>query len=252
MNYKGIIGYILKALKPEIVKALKRIEKVYKQHTGEAMSTSELKYQKLYLVYDMVRSLEKYTNKNDKIISFEHSSSSKGNIKINAIIKRDGVEYKFNTTTIYAGGHTIQKLHFRYIVDTDLPRTNNSEITNKINSEIKRMSKIERINGNIKEFKKEIKKDKEIISKNKKISKKDIIEILKSADSWNTTTWKKIIRLGADKNYNGEKDFNDRMKKTHESEYKFWVTKNITWKEEHLNSMKDRLAKELKKLDKLK
>lgn len=66
------------------------------------------------LVRDFVKSVEKYTEVTDTLVKHE-LRYSKGTLVITSQIKRDEVVHFLNTEVIYAGGHNIQRLHYRYI-----------------------------------------------------------------------------------------------------------------------------------------
>lgn len=105
-------------------------------------------YTALHCVSDLVKALAKFIKKDDELVS-SNMEVSKGLIEGNIIILRNGEEYQIDTHSIYASGD-VQRLHIRYLVNSKLPRiTGKSEAEKTLTDEIKKMSKIEKLQANV-------------------------------------------------------------------------------------------------------
>jgi hypothetical protein len=178
-------------------------EQIYKRE----LSDYDKEMIRINLIYDMLKSLETYTKPDDKLLFIKASWSKKSNIKINGTIERDGVEYEIETEAIYAGGHNIQTLHYRYITKTNLPRTGNSFIQDVYKEKKKRLTKIEKLNADVKYLQNVIKREENNYSEGMAASDDDIL--MKNDYYWNNNrllTWEEIVRRGADKNFNYDKE----------------------------------------------
>ena len=121
----------------------KRIE-----NGDKPMTDLDRKYFVLDLTFNLCKSIESFTLNTDELVSINSSYSPKG-LEISAKINRDNVEYYLYTECIYAGGYNIQKLHYRYITKTNLPKTNNIETISIIKQEIKKIKKQQKIQSEI-------------------------------------------------------------------------------------------------------
>ena len=124
----NIVNVILDSLEPTIVEMLAATEKWFVETFKEEFTKYDREYARINLTYDMVKSIEMYTLPTDQLLSMNVRKSAKGNIEISSQIQRGENTYSFQTEAIYAGGHNIQRLHYRYIVKTSIPKTGASEI----------------------------------------------------------------------------------------------------------------------------
>ena len=131
-------------------------------------------YTALYCVSDLVKALAKFVKKDDKLVN-SSISVNRGLIEGTIIILRDGKEYQIDTHSIYASGD-IQRLHIRYLVNSKLPRlAGKSEAEKTLNNEIKKMSKVEKLQDNINLKEKYIKRIESNIQKIESLLLDDII-----------------------------------------------------------------------------
>lgn len=222
---QSLIELLIEKLKPMVDEMVDESKKEFEEKFNRPMKPIDEEYSRLNIIYDMVSALEKYTKPDDTLISFNARGSVKNNIEISAIIERDNNKYSFVTSVIYAGGYNIQVLHYRYIVKTKLPKTNNAEITSVYKNKLKRMSKVESLRSQRFEYEELIKDNEEKIANAIKLSDNDILNS-QSDDKkriWNTT-WEEIQKRDAAKNFNNS-----------EEEYFKWVD---TMKRQTIESFK--------------
>lgn len=131
---------------------------------------------RLGIIYDMVRSLEKYIKPTDSYKILNTRGSIKGNLEIGLQINRDGQQYYLDTQAIYAGGHNIQVLHYRYITKTNVPETGNTEMSKKVKDKIKRLSKGDKYRSEIDRLENLITTLNADINKSRKLSDKQILD----------------------------------------------------------------------------
>jgi hypothetical protein len=247
----NIIQILLEKLKKPISDLLEKYEESFEKSFEREMSDYDREYAKLMITYDMIRSIEKYTQPTDELVSVEANTSRKGNLEIFAKIKRDDKVYQLNTEVIVASG-AIQRAHYRYLTKTNLPKTGNSEITKQFTEKIKKMSKIEKIQNDISNFEKRINTTEKELEDNQKKSKDEIMDILREKDSNLDITWDEIVRRGADRNYKGKSDFEESRKNYIQSQIDFWKSFNIKSKIEHIKSLQKEVNKMNSKLEQLK
>ena len=242
----NIINVILDALEPTIVEMVAATEAWFIKTFNQEFTKYDRESARLNLIYDMVKAVETYTQPTDSLLSLNVSKSAKGNIEITAQIHRDGVAYQFSTEAIYAGGHNIQRLHYRYITKTNIPKTGASELTKEYSDKIKKMSKAEKLNTDIKNYELRVAKAHEEIEINSKLNDEQIIQTLKDKNDWyEWPTWSEIVSRDAAKNYdNDEAYYNQEMKDSIAKKIESWKKINITWKEQFIVTA----TKEIKKL----
>lgn len=246
----NIINAILDALEPTIVEMVNETEAWYSEKFKKDFTDFDREMARLNLTFDMVKAVEKYTNPTDSLLSINVSTSVKGNIEIRAQIQRDGETYSFLTEAIYAGGHNIQRLHYRYITKTSIPKTGSSVISKEYSDKIKRMSKAERLNVDIEQYKDRVAKAQEDIVINSKLTDAEIIQVLKDKNDWyEWPTWAEIVKRDAAKNYNNDEVYyNQQIEDSIIDGIESWKRINIAWKEQSVVAW----SKEIKKLqDKL-
>ena len=244
----NIINVILDELEPTILDMVARMEAQYEEKAEKKFTDFDREMARLSITSDMVKAVEKYTNPTDTLLSLEVSTSVKGNIEVIAEIKRDGVTYHFSTEAIYAGGYNIQRLHYRYLTRTNIPRTGASTITKVYSEKIKRMTKMERLNKDLQQYKDRVAKSEEEVIINSKLTDDEITQVGLEKDKWmEWPTWEEIIKRDAAKNYNNdEAEYNQKMKDSIAYNIDRWKHQNITWKKHNISQ----LTKEITKLEK--
>jgi hypothetical protein len=242
----NIVNVILDALEPTIVEMVAATETWFVKTFNQEFTKFDREMARLNLIFDMVKAVETYTQPTDSLLSLNVSKSAKGNIEINAQIHRNGNTYAFSTEAIYAGGHNIQRLHYRYITKTNIPKTGVSQLTKEYSDKIKKMSKAEKLNNDIKNYEARILKAQQEIEANLKLSDAEIVQVLKDKKDWyEWPTWAEIIDRDAAKNYNNDEAYyNQQMKDSIAKKLESWKNINITWKEKSIVDW----SKEIKKL----
>lgn len=247
----NIVNVILDTLEPTIVEMLAATEKWFVETFKQEFTKYDRENARLNLIYDMVKSIEMYTQPTDSLITLNVRKSAKGNIEISSQIQRDQDVYNFTTEAIYAGGHNIQRLHYRYIVKTNIPKTGASVITKEYSEKIKKMSKLEKLNNEIQNFELMIKKTTEDADKNSKLNDAEIIQVLKDKNDWyEWPTWAEIIKRDAAKNYNNDEAYyNQQSKDSTAQKIESWKRINIEWKRKSIVDYNKTLKKLQAKLD---
>ena len=203
------------------------------------------------LRFDLLKSLGSYTKPTDKIISKQISKSHKGALTIDAVIERDGEKYPFHTEVIYAGGHTIQVLHFRYLTHTTLPKVNSNPEADRAKAELQRLSKGEKI-------KKEIELNAERISnfersidglKNQTDDDTLAADRLWNDDGYSKLDWDEIVRRRADKNYGYDKKKFDDSKEEYRQSVLVRRAERIKQFTNTITGLKQNITKLQSKLD---
>lgn len=247
----NIVNVILDSLEPTIIEMLAATEKWFVETFKQEFTKYDREMARINLTYDMVKSIEMYTLPTDSLLSINARKSIKGNILIIAQIQRGEETYNFSTEAIYAGGHNIQRLHYRYIVKTDLPKTGATEITKEYSEKIKKMSKLEKLNKEIESYEIRIKRAQEDLETNSKLTDAEIIQVLKDKNNWyEWPTWSEIVKRDAAKNYNDDETYyNQQMKKGIADEIENWKVQNIVWKQKYIADYQKTLNKLITKRD---
>jgi len=253
----ALVDTILDKLKPDIDKMVSTIEAVYKKQKL-TFTEFDRELTRLNVVFDMLKSIEKYTLPTDKLVKITSSVARNGSMKISSTINRDGNDYYLSTDAILAGGYNIQRLHYRYLTNTSLPKTNNNTVTSEYQDKIKKMSKAEKLNMEIKNWEERMKKNADHIEWASKLSDDEIYQRIKDGDNASKDkladdpSWEEIVKRGAAKNYNNDKDYYySEMEKYKQSSIEFWKTKNIKWKQQDNVTGEKELVKLNKKLSSL-
>ena len=214
-NQTNIVNVILDSLEPTIVEMVAATETWFIKTFEREFTKYDREFARINLTFDMIKAVENYTQPTDSLLSINVSKSNKGNIEINAQIQRDGITYPFSTEAIYAGGHNIQRLHYRYITKTSIPKTGETRITKEYTDRIKKMSKAEKLNNEIKNYEKRIENNNDLISKSINVSDTEIIKIIKADSKYEINpSWEEIVKRGAAKNYDNDESFyNSEMAK---------------------------------------
>ena len=159
----SITDKLIELVDPTVKEMVEKAKSVALQK-GERFSKFDEQYYYWMLLMDMVRSFETYTMPTDTLKSFKIRGSVKGSLTIQAVIERDGVEYPLNTEVIYAGGVNIQRLHYRYLTKTKLPKQPSTPEADAIKAKLKGMTKLQKYQEEIAQFEDRIKKDEEKIA----------------------------------------------------------------------------------------
>lgn len=159
------IDKLLKDLQPKINELIeKQKELVIKESTrifGEPRPMSELdiEFYEAGLLFKMVQAFNKYLKNTDEL--YDVSIDKRGGLfEVNGKVKRDGRTYKFDTELIGAGGYNIQEYHYRYIIKTDLPDSNENSAVENIKAKMGVLKKIRTIDEDIQTYLNYISKDK--------------------------------------------------------------------------------------------
>ena len=245
----SVIKEIKQVLEPYILKLLNDLKISFKKQYGTNMSEHVQKLTKIELEYDMTVAVEKYTLPTDVLIRLNKAKTRKGSLVIEAIIGRDEKEYFFSTEVIIAGGYNIQRLHYRYLTNTTLPKTNISLESDLIKKEIKRLKGIEKYRVELENYEARINKLTEEINVAKVYSDSDIIEMLKIEKPILTTTWADIVSRNVEKNYNNNEEVFVKSQETYlKSSVKSWKTLKIESKIINIENIKREVQRINKKL----
>jgi hypothetical protein len=241
----NVVSQILEALDEDIDDLLIRKEKAFEKHFEKPMSDYDKEISRLEIIYDMVRSIEKYTLPSDTLVSASSARSKKGNLEILASIEREGKIYNLETEVIYAGGYNIQTLHYRYITKTNLPRTDRKDVAEEYAKKIKNLTKTEKLEREIRHWEARIKKNTERLENSMKLSDEEKLEDYNQKNRITDVSWEEIVRRGADKNYNFDRnEYEESMEKYRKDRLNFWNRANI----ENLISDSKTGQKEIEKL----
>jgi hypothetical protein len=241
----NIVNVILDELEPTILDMVAEMEARYEEQAKKEFTDFDREMSRLGVTSDLVKAVEKYTSPSDTLLSMEVSTSVKGNLEIIAEIKRDGVTYRFSTEAIYAGGYNIQRLHYRYITKTNLPKTGASTITKIYSEKIKRMNKVERLSKDLQQYKDRVAKAQAELAVDSKLTDDEIIQTLKDKGDWyEWPTWKEIVKRGAAKNYNNDEAYyNQEVEDGFASSIESWKRRHITWKKQSIDAWTKEIAK---------
>jgi hypothetical protein len=254
---------VLTALEPTIIEMVENIkahiiEQYAKRDQQYAISEYEAQMIRLGLIVDMLKSFEKYTEPTDKLIEIQATVARKG-ISINAVIERDGQQYMYYTEAIGAGGYNIQAYHYRYLTKTKLPNAKvKGTLADEYAQQLKKLSKAEKINADIKMAEKRIEMHEEQIQSALGFTDEEIYAKYLAGDNvvgskmYDMPDWKEIVKRGADKNY----DYDEAKYNQSKAEYiantiAFWKRKNITWKQDTIKSSHAEIKKLTAKLQQI-
>jgi hypothetical protein len=248
-----IIDSVILALSDDIQRLIGIHEKAFQQHFKTEMTAYDRELIRLNIIWDMIKSIEIYTMPSDSLVAINSTTSPKGNLEISAKIERDGTVYSLNTEVIYAGGHNIQRLHFRYITKTNVPKTGNLQVANQYSDRIKKLSKLEKMNQEIRNIEEFIQLDQAKLQNNQAKTEAQIRQEIESAPDYRPwPTWQEIVKRGADKNYNySEEYYNEQGQINYQREINHWNNINITWVEKRIKGRHTELQKLNQKITKI-
>lgn len=232
----NIIIVILDSLEQTLEEMLQKIEATFIEKGEKPFTPWQSEMYKLNLVYDLIKSVESYTLPGDTLISINSTKSHKGNLEISAKINRGNESFYLNTEVIYAGGYNIQKLHYRYLTKTNLPRTKSNVIQKMYAEKIKKMSKLEKLNKEIENNLKSIILDDEMITKNSLLTDSQILELLSKKDNSLTRKWDDVPKDAPAKMWGKEK-WEEQQQIYINSSIEHWKTVNIKWSQQHKDAM---------------
>ena len=229
-----LTDHILKEVDPLITRIVAAQKKGFEEENGREMNKYDEELLRLTLTYDLVRALNVYTKPTDKLMSIHAHTGVRGTLEINASIQRDGQQHFIHTEAFYAGGHNIQQFHTRYLTETNLPKTGNSQDADKIKEKIQKLTKAEKITQEIKQYHARLDKQNQQLEENKKLTDEDI---LNKPNSLGRITiwpdWEEIVRRGADVNFDHSKE---KYKQAQEESNKRTVD---LWKRIHVEGIAD-------------
>jgi hypothetical protein len=246
------IDFLLQKIQP-VIDDIVALQKQKALKDGERFGKYEEEITELTLKYDLLKALGNFTVSSDKMIKGSVSNSNKGALTIDALIERDGEQFPLHTDVIYAGGYNIQKLHFRYLTKTKLPRRNSNPEADKVKAELARLSKGEKLRTDINRYSKEIEDKQKLVDASSKLNDKQIFDkIYADGQSWRWPEWKEIVKRGAAVNYNNDENYyNTRKAADIEYNMVFWKEKHIKWPMERIKYYNKEIEKLQKKLNAL-
>jgi hypothetical protein len=240
-----LIDTILEELDEMVYDLVERTAQRHEKQTGTPFTEYDREYTRLLVTVDLIKSIEKYTLPTDELIEITTSGVRSGSVTIDAVIERDGVQYPLSTEVIYAGGYNIQRLHYRYITKTTLPKTGSTTETQKYTERLKKLSKLEKLNSELNQYQIRYQNNLDAIESAKSKSESDIWKEIRSAKEYREwPSWAEIVRRGADKNYDYSEDlYNQEREESLQSNLEFWKRRNISWKEEDNTELKKIIAR---------
>lgn len=194
---------------------IEKLEKSEKQHFELAGIDFKpyTEHYKSYLLlsfyYDIIKSASKFVLSEDQYLASTISFDIK-QIVFTAKFSRNNVEYTINTRAIYAGGYNIQRLHFRFITSGTIKSISATKSDVKIIKEkIKKLSKTETLQKEISMFEKAISNyETDLERLNNQTDEDYANEYDKNFQDYrDNLTWDVIVSREADKNYDGQEDF---------------------------------------------
>jgi len=178
------------------------------EEEGKVMSNFDVEYFKLMFTYKAIQAIEQYIIPSDNIINVHVSNSPKG-FKITCSLVRDEQKHFLHTDCIRAGGYNIQIGHYRYLIESSLPRIKSIFESTKIKNKIDKLSKTEKIRKEIASYEKRINDYTLTIEENKKLTQQEILNKSELYKKYYFITWSEIVSRGADINFNNsEEEFN--------------------------------------------
>ena len=167
-----VIDKVLKEVKPYIEELVQQRIAYFNKEKIRYTET-DIKYYRLDLIIPLVTALGNYLLKTDTIEDIDFSKQ-KGVIIMNCRIIRDNKSNYFSTQVIVAGGHNIQVRHYRYIIDTKLPRIQFSTASEAHSQIRKSLDKEQKANKEIEYYEKRIEQENSKLSSLKLLSEDQV------------------------------------------------------------------------------
>jgi hypothetical protein len=155
------IDKLLKDLQPKIKELIEKQKNLVILQTTEKlgqprpMDERDVEFYEAGLIFKMVQAFNKYLKTTDEIYDV-NIHKNRGLFEVVGKVKRGDRSYKFETELIDAGGYNIQEYHYRYIIRTDLPNSNENSAVENIKAKIVALKKIKTIEDDIEIKKKRI------------------------------------------------------------------------------------------------
>ena len=254
-NAKGIQGQIITIVTPlakEIAQRQLAFMKVLAEKNNQVFIVTEfgIEMAELSAVVDLFKAVGKYLLTTDTLVSMDVFSGTSG-VEINAIIARDGEQFKFNTNAIWAGGYNIQCEHLRYLVKTDLPKGNDKAFAQEVIEAHKAMTKLERLQKELNNLKTRVAINNKEIANAKSMTDAQIANYIIEKD-YLDGAWYWTAEFDAASTKLSESEFNQMMAEGKERKIDFWKEQNINWKVENNKLLSKSIAKQEKKIETLK
>lgn len=221
IEHNSIIEKLVYELEPRILDSLDKWEEAFELQFERPMSNFDREMSRLTMLSDAVNAFEKYTKPTDQLTNLRSHPTPKGSYEISATIIRDSKEYPFWTEVIYAGGYNIQRLHFRYLVKTNIPQTGVKTMATQITEKIKRLSKLEKLQKEIEYFQSVIDRR---LKENDEINSMTDDELANTNEYWRDNfsklTWEELVKRGVNKTsevYSTEDKFKKEQQKYRQS-----------------------------------
>lgn len=236
---KRTVNQVIETLKPYINEMVEQIVKWEEKQTERAVSVFGRETIEFGLIFDIVKSLEKHTNKTDKIVGEIYANTIGGKLEIQTTIERAGENYSFATDVITAGGYNIQCFHYRYLVKTKLPRTGENEDTLRIKKDLQKRNRVQNLIWENDGWKREIEKARASIKAYSNFSRAEIITHLTDSGKHKEFTWAKALENDAQKNYNNsEAEFDAAQLKYLNHQIESWKSFKIGNPKSRIHSLK--------------
>lgn len=246
----NITEQILKSIKPKIDQMVEESIKWLEKQQKRPVTKFDREYTRLSIIYDMVRSIEKYTEPTDELKSISAKGSPKGSIVIDSDIIRDGKIHNMYTSVIFAGGYNIQRLHYRYLTKTTLPSSKTDLLSKQLKSKMNKLSKGERISKDIDRLTDILEKRKEKYKIDSKLSDDEIEKMIKSDNKFYDTKWSELNDYGK-KNYGTPENFYKDQASQLNDKIKSWKDRYVVGAKKGIESIEKDIKKYQLKLDSL-
>jgi hypothetical protein len=168
-------------------------KKEYLKKTGKEMNVTPWmeKMIRLSLVIDLMKALQNYVLPTDELEQMGWYEGPKG-LEIHARINRNGEKHYFLTEAITAGGYNIQRLHYRYLTKTKMPRVFGNLAAEYV-EEQKKMNKIERLENELKGIINRLEEKQTEFNTYSAMNREELIEAMKEDKmfAWRYEAWEK-------------------------------------------------------------
>jgi hypothetical protein len=166
-------------------------KKEYLKKTGKEMNVTPWmeKMIRLSLVIDLMKALQNYVLPTDELEEMGWYEGPKG-LEIHARINRNGEKHYFLTEAITAGGYNIQRLHYRYLTKTKMPRVFGNLAAEYV-EEQKKMNKIERLENELKGLTNRLEEKQNEFNTYSAMNREELMEAMKEDKmfAWRYEAW---------------------------------------------------------------